>query len=156
MLALAKVAFATSHRNYFSPSEPSVLIKVAYNILEHSILDRANPVQAFLWRIVAGIYASRELEFTVAHVPWFLDTTCITIPVPYDFADVAKFASEFLPNDQHWILAVDELILLVEATREQIGQMPCPSAPIGCVCPLLRARFAVRCSLRLCPSYSIS
>lgn len=93
----------------FFPGQPSILIKVSY--CDRSEFDRYNFSEAFLWRIVAGIYGTVNPKFT--HVAPFLDNmNAPRVEEPLTFERVVAFATEMLPNDQPWILAVDELVKL--------------------------------------------
>jgi len=66
-----------------------------------------------MWRIIAGIYGVANPKFTAAHVPSFLDRVLrLGWIEKIIFERVVDFAMQMLPNDQPWILAVDELIKL--------------------------------------------
>lgn len=96
-------------------------MKVAYNVFSDA--DQQSPFQAFLWRIIAGIYGVVNPNFTAAHVPSFLaGVRCSGRIEEINFEQVVAFAMKTLPNNQPWILAVDELIKLPVA-KHVIGSI---------------------------------
>lgn len=106
----------------FFPTQDSVLIKVAYNVVQFSQMETEHPLSGFFLRIIAGIYGAVNPKFTVAHVPSFLSrvTKSGRWSVEWDF--VVEFAQKMLPPNLPWILAVDELVKLpvTKETRELI------------------------------------
>lgn len=108
---IGKSRFCDESQTIFFEGESSVLIKVAYNVVELSEADAQDPRKAFLWRIIAGIYGATHPKFTVAHVPSFLNNLMFSGRMDHmELKLVHEFADAMLPKNHHWILAVDELV----------------------------------------------
>jgi len=90
------------------PNTRSVLLKVSYNIVSQSELDREFPLKAFLWRIVASAY-NQSHPFPAAYVSRFLSEVQFQ-NWDMNFDIMYNILKELLDGSLPWVLVVDEII----------------------------------------------